>query len=77
MEYFEENKNEEFVSFFQEGQYFMSLWAAHLLLEFGKPKEELISKTLEIIIDYSDNPLAIEVSNEEKAWLIANISKYR
>lgn len=75
--YFKNNRYKEFVDFFQEGQYFVALWAAHLILEFGDPSKEYISLALEIITDYSDNPLAIDVAKEEAEWLKLNISKYQ
>ena len=75
-EYFRKNEYNEFAGFFQEGQYFISLWAAHLLLEYGEPSKELSAKALNIIETYSNNPLAPEVAKEEAEWLVKNIGKY-
>ncbi|HEX7906323.1 MAG TPA: hypothetical protein VF487_20755 [Chitinophagaceae bacterium] len=68
-EYFNRGAYEEFSGFLTEGQYFVSLWAAHLLLEYGKPDKLIFYRSLGTIIDYSENPLAIDVAKEEKIWL--------
>jgi hypothetical protein len=52
-----------------EGQYFINLWAAHLMLEYGKPNKSQKEQCLEIIKRYTDNPLAPEAAIEEKIWL--------
>lgn len=75
--YFESRQYKEFTSFFQEGQYFIALWAAHLLLDFGYPPKEYVSLALGVITEYADNPLAIDVAREEAEWLKQNISKYQ
>lgn len=76
-EYFKKGQYKEFAGFLQESQYFIDLWTAHLLLEFGDPPKELVSLALRTIIDYSNNPLANEVADEETNWLRNNISKYQ
>ncbi|HVU55805.1 MAG TPA: hypothetical protein VHD83_12165 [Puia sp.] len=75
-EYFKGNKYGEFAGFLQEGQYFIQLWAAHLVLEYGIPDRELMLSALNLIKNYSDNPLAQEVALEERKWLEANMHKY-
>jgi hypothetical protein len=67
--YIKQRGLEEFAGFFQDGQYFIDLWAAHLLIDHGKPNAELTERALNIIRTYSDNPLAPAVAEEEKAWL--------
>lgn len=75
-EYFRNNEYEIFAGFFQEGQYFIALWAAHLVLEYGTANQAIVSSALSIIKDYSDNPLAPDVAVQETLWLKANIAKY-
>jgi hypothetical protein len=70
--YFDAKELESFVEYFQDGQYFINLWAAHLLIEFGNPPVNWRDKALEIILRYSDNPLAPDVAIEEKKWLELN-----
>jgi hypothetical protein len=67
--YFEINQYEEFSGFFMEGQYLIHLWTAHLILEYGQPSADLKERCLKIITEYIDNPLAPEVTIEEKKWL--------
>ena len=67
--YFDANKYDDFVGNFMEERYFINLWAAHLMLEFGQPNESQKEHCLEIIRRYSDNPLAPEAAIEEKIWL--------
>jgi hypothetical protein len=67
--YFEKKLLEEFATYLMEGQYFIQLWTAHLILEFGNPDEKLKELCLDEIEKYSDNPLAPEVAIHEKKWL--------
>ena|SRR5688572_9652449 len=76
-EYFAEGKYEEFANFLQEGQYFVALWAAHLIIDFGKPDKIIEDKALEIIKDYSTHPLFLEVAEEEKNWINKNKLKFK
>jgi hypothetical protein len=76
-EYFANLEYEEFAGFFQEGQYFVALWTAHMLLEYGTPNYGLTIAALKIIKEYSENPLAPDVAEEEKQWLKENAGKYK
>lgn len=76
-EYFKYDKYEIFAGFFQEGQYFIQLWAAHLLIEYGKPSQDIIKSAIGIIKDYADNSSSPEVSKEEQQWLGLNEAKYK
>jgi len=67
--YFDTNKYDDFAAFLQEGQYFINLWTAHLILQYGQPNETLKQMCLKIIRQYTDNPLAPDVAIEEKIWL--------
>ena len=75
--YFQENRYEDFAGYFQEGQYLIQLWTAHLLIEYGSPSQELKIASLKIIKKYTDNPLAPDVAKEEKQWLNKNRDKYK
>lgn len=67
--YFDAGNYDGFAGYFMECQYFIPLWAAHLMLEYGQPSESQKEQCLNIIISYTDNPLAPEVELEEKIWL--------
>lgn len=58
-----------FAIFFQEGQYLVQLWTAHLIIEDLNPSDELKKNSLFVIQEYSDNPLVPKVSEAEKLWL--------
>lgn len=76
--YFAQGEYDEFADFFQEDHYFVALWTAHLLLEYGTPPVRLIDSSLKIIKQYSNNlELAPDVAIEEKMWLAENEEKYR
>lgn len=75
--YFDENRYDEFAAGLLDGQYIVSLWVAHMLLEYGNPPRELITICLEKIEAYSENLLAPDVANEEQEWHKINSSKYR
>lgn len=51
-EYFKLGSYEKFAGFFQEGQYFIALWAAHLMLEYGNPSRELMIAAMNIVRAY-------------------------
>jgi len=76
-EYFEKGEYIEFAGFFQEGQYLIPLWAAHMLLEYGYPSADLIDASINVIKRYSNNPLAPDVADEERDWLKNNENKYK
>jgi hypothetical protein len=76
-EYFSNNEYEAFADYFQEGQYFIELWAAHLMLEYGNPGPKLTSYALEVIKKYSHSPVSPDVASQETRWLEANFTKYR
>ena len=68
-QYFQRNMENSFAQYMMESQYLIQLWTAHLLLEYGNPSHNLQQKCINQIIEYSDNPLAREIENEEKLWL--------
>ena len=76
-EYFENNRYEDFSCYLTEGQYFVSLWAAHMIVEYGKPNTSLLFSALDVIREHSDNPLAPNVAKEEREWLELNESKWK
>jgi hypothetical protein len=70
--YFENDDEDAFYGYFQDGQYFIQLWVAHLVIKYGNPSSFWKNQALDIIRDYSDNPLAPEVAAEERRWLDEN-----
>lgn len=73
-EYFENGKKDDFLMFFEEYQYCVNLWTAHLVIEYGDPIREEKEKAIEIIERYSETPLNEELAKEEKQWLINYLS---
>ncbi len=67
--YFDNNLMDRFSGYLMEGHYFVQLWTAHLILEYGKPDAKLKQLCLDEINNYSDNPLAQDVAIQEKKWL--------
>lgn len=67
--YFENNQLDNFADYFQEYQYAVNLWTAHLIIEYGQPDNRLLNRCLEIIESYSDTPLDETLAKEEKKWL--------
>lgn len=76
-EYFNRGEYKEFSEYFQEGQYLVPLWAAHMILEFGTPPLDIMKDAIEVIERYSENPLSPDVAEQEKRWLIENLNKYK
>jgi hypothetical protein len=71
-EYFDNNRYDEFANYFQEGQYLVNLWAAHMIIEYGNTEGNLVKTAINIIRDHTVNPLAPVVAREEKEWLAEN-----
>ena len=67
--YFDKNLYNDFALYFMEGQYLIELWTAHLILEYGQPKEALKRRCIEAIEKYADNVLLPEVATQERRWL--------
>jgi hypothetical protein len=67
--YFENDLQTEFATYLMEYQYLVQLWTAHLILEYGKPDEELKTACLDEIKNYSETPLDKELAEQEKEWL--------
>jgi hypothetical protein len=66
--YFDANRYDDFAGNFMEGQYFIDLWAAHLMLEYGQPNErqkETVLGNYQKIYRQSTAPGA---AIEEKIW---------
>lgn len=70
--YISERGVPEFTGHFQGEHYFIELWTAHIIFEYGNPDPDLKAQCIEIIKEYSDNPLSPEVSIEEREWLKKN-----
>lgn len=74
LSYFKEGREREFSGFFGEAQYAVDLWAAHLILEHGKPDHILKQSCIEIIRRYAGStmPHARQIAMEEIEWLAQN-----
>ncbi|HEY4198582.1 MAG TPA: hypothetical protein VGM63_23740, partial [Mucilaginibacter sp.] len=59
----------EFSSHFQGDQYFVELWTAHIIFEYGNPEPDLKSQCIKIITKYSKSSLSPAVALEEQEWL--------
>ena len=64
--YFDNNRYSDFRGYFMEGQDLISLWAAHLILEYGNPDRELQKVSIKTIIDYSPSPLVAKCCARRK-----------
>jgi hypothetical protein len=67
--YFANNLIDSFAGHLENGHYFIQLWAAHLIIEYGHPDTELKNLCLEEIKKYCNNPLAPDVAIQEQKWL--------
>lgn len=67
--YFLSGQTERFSDNFQESQYLVNLWTAHLIIEYGLADKSLTNKCLTIIKDYSTTPLNETLAKEETIWL--------
>lgn len=68
---------ENFSNFFQEVQYLIDLWAAHLIIEHATSSENLKKQAIGIIKEYSNNFFSPIVAKEEDEWLKTNASQYK
>lgn len=68
-EYFKEGRQNDFIRFFQEYQYCVNLWTAHIIIAYGHPNKNIEQEALQIIERYSQTPLNEELAKEEKLWL--------
>ncbi|WP_443938773.1 hypothetical protein [Pedobacter sp. MW01-1-1] len=75
IKYFKENGLEEFAFFLRESQYFVALWTAHIILKYGEPAVSLAVECINTIKEYSEHPVNLKISLEEKKWLERNLSK--
>jgi len=67
--FFDEEKHIDFAGFLMEAQYFVDLWTAHLILEYGNPDKKLSEECIAIITEYSTSTLNTEVAIQERNWL--------
>jgi hypothetical protein len=67
---------EAFTGFFQELQYRVNLWTAHIILEHYNADIEIEKECIKIIKRYSTGTLNPIVAIEEKKWLEENKDKY-
>lgn len=64
--------NEGFALYFCESQYLVDLWAAHFILEYGRPSEIMKTRALYVVNKYAQMSIKIKLAQEEKAWLKEN-----
>ena len=64
--------NEGFALYFCESQYLVDLWAAHFILEYGRPSDIMKTRALYVINKYAQMSIKIKLAQEEKAWLKEN-----
>ncbi len=67
--FFERHDTEVLEGFLQRSQYFLQLWAAHMIVEHGQPEEALKTKAINVIKTYARGCMNPEVITEEKNWL--------
>ena len=67
--YQKEDKLEDFKGHFQESQYCVNLWAAHLLIDLDNIDQKTKNLCLEEIKSYSTTPLDPELAKQEMEWL--------
>jgi len=67
--YFKNNLQDNFAGHLENGHYFIQLWTAHLILEYGRPDSQLRDQCLEEIKRYATHPLQKEVAEQETKWL--------
>ena len=67
--YQKEDKLEDFKGHFQESQYCVNLWAAHLLIDLDNIDQKTKNLCLEEIRSYSTTPLDPELAKQEMEWL--------
>ena len=60
---------DNFMSYFQEYQYLIDLWTAHILFDYKDTSKEVKEECLKVIKGYLNNPLAPEIAIEEENWL--------
>ena len=70
--WFDAGKEEEFYQIAQEGHYFVQLWVAHLLLDYGAPSVALTAQALAIIRRYAAPDYTVDevVAEHEAHWLL-------
>lgn len=67
---------ESFTGYFQELQYRVNLWTAHILIEYYEINTEINNECIKIIRRYSESSLNSELAKEEQDWLEENGKKY-
>ncbi|NNU33524.1 hypothetical protein HK413_04050 [Mucilaginibacter sp. S1162] len=73
--FIENGQPKEFSYFLRESQYFVSLWAAHILLECEVSDKKIKHECIETIMEYANHPINEKIAFEEKHWLDLNKSK--
>ena len=69
MQYFNNGKYEEFAGLLLQDKYSIPLWAAHFLVEYGKPNNKLLIRALNTILEWSGHPIDQKIATLESEWL--------
>ncbi len=72
LQYLNAGEIEEFSLFLQESQYFVSLWSAHIIIQFGTPNSKMEEACIQTIMEYANHPINLKIAKEEKEWLQSN-----
>ena len=67
--HFDAGLYDSFLAYFKESRYLIQLWAAHLILEYGKPADEIKEQCLDIISQYISNSATPEIAFIQMRWL--------
>ncbi|HEX2536459.1 MAG TPA: hypothetical protein VHK69_22105 [Chitinophagaceae bacterium] len=69
--YIDHNELDRFAGYLMEGHYYVQLWTAHLIVEYGQPDSILKQRCLDEITKYAHHSPDRAVSAQEQAWLEA------
>ena len=67
---------ERFAQYLMEGQYYINLWASHIILESGLQNEQIKALALSKIKKYAQSSFSKKVMLEEQQWLDENLMSF-
>lgn len=70
--FIENGELKEFSFFMRESQYFVPLWTAHIILEYGVGDKAIRHECIQTIMEYANHPINEKIAREEKNWLGLN-----
>lgn len=62
----------KFAEYYQEAQYMVNLWTAHIILKSSSVTETQKERALEEIRRYANGALSVKIREEESEWLKVN-----